>query len=259
MKKLINHSKVLLHILLFSALSSATSAQNDSKHLIGAQLGVQLFSQEGIKKDFIRKNSEKFDIGFNLFRPKTVLTTFGISDQINFGNEHFELVVGLNLAHVDTEFINYDEAHSNGQTLYIQVNKTEDQIDFLKVEAIQDNVSYIGVPISLKVNLISLSTFQLYIKPTVAFNQRIGNQRSVTFSDEDQHHKSDQILALFEKPKSFYSAFQFSTGMRLLNSSSVVFNLETDLAHYFISDQFSDIVDLSGGQGIKFIIQIPIK
>lgn len=240
-------------------ISNFTIAQGDQRHLFGVQYGFQRFAQQNQEKEFIRQSSNKhfYPNFFDLKTPRTTKRTFGVSDEIDFNCNFLRIVIGVNYAQFDTFFNDPNQSNADG-VMAILVNKTDDSIDFLNVESIIEKSHYLIFPLALKINVITRSNFQFYLKPGIEFNFRLGNKRSVDFLDDEQRSREKQVLNLFDKTDKYFNSILFTSGFRFIKRSHFILNIEADLGYRFLNESISDMVSLKGGKGLKCLIQIPI-
>ena len=245
MKSILPLSLRLSLSLIIGLISNFAFAQNESKHVIGLHYGFQIFSQQSQEKAFVRQNTNRYFFPniFDFDEPRAKMRTFGLSDEINLGSKFFNLVVGINHTSISTLFRDTSKSNEEGVTAF-QINKTAESIDFLLVKTVSERTQYIGLPITLKTNLINRKHFQFYLKPTFTAHFKVANDGNVDFYKPQNQQFEHQILDLFESNEKYFSAFQFTTGFRFINTPKFRLSLEADLVYSILSKNISDMVNI---------------
>lgn len=238
-----------LGLLLLVSLSGKAQKANSSS--LGLELGaVGYFNSVKENRD-IRKLSESDFSGL------LITGSIALKYEKVFFDDRLGVASGVRFTSANSSFGVKGFFHSGIDYFYMRANEEGTTTDYLTVQQITQQSSYIGIPLEVRYLLFRLSSTRLYFKAGSSFDFLIKskNKLELAFS----HTSSLETVGANRvgTPADFNASLYGGIGLRIGESFPI--NIEFTIPSFALSPNYSSVLKPTWGTGVKFMVQIPLK
>jgi len=260
---------LLVLFISFSAILFAQTENEERKSFtkspkqlyIGLEGGMNYYSCTEPDYSFIRAQSNQYES-----YSTTTLHWFFNQHYINalaefrLVNDKFWVSTGLRYSGINAALGKLYAFDSNDEFFYIHLDNTDDQnTNFYRVVYIQENINYLGIPLSVRYSPFLPRFFRLYFKAGMDINFLISKKNEVKFHDDNLQYRENEILVLFDESENYYSTVSLGVGFQLGKQNKPNFRIEANFPTFLISpDSFSYLHPNFGG-GFNLVFLYPLN
>jgi hypothetical protein len=238
------------------AWSQDSTPQDSRIKLIGIEAGID-FLGGAPEHEYIRAETSYYGEAEKNLESLSHKRYTGIKAEIRSRNNKFGLSAGLRYTYIKSSVGKASYYSTTSDFFYFMTRQTDNSIEYLKVEEINESSHYIGIP--LKVNWYPFPEhfFTFYFNAGLEFNYRVSTKTNVVFTNSEMNPFSDAVTDRLEQPRNVTSIIGTSVGVKIGQSKKVICTIEAGPSG-FLSNRTSSIVDLKGGFGaqlnFKFVL-----
>lgn len=249
------------YVLLTIAMMVSTfyGYSQNKNYFIGPELGIISVLSEIPHMDFIRgdiPSPSSYSVGSIKSQCTQAFAGFKIENFIF--HEKLALSAGINYQYSNTSFGKINEWKVNNDYFYWQIENEGLSTQYYRVRGVEQNNSYIGIPLEIRYFISQPKIFRLYGKFGLNLNLLINSESDISFKTSDMEKYSEKMIAMLEKPNTFYSSVHLAGGIRIGKQGHTCTNLEVQMPYFFIN-QPGGITNTVTGVGFEFSVLFPLK
>lgn len=147
---------------------------------------------------------------------------------------------------------------NTGDFFYWEVERENNNTYYYKVKGIEQNNSYVGIPLEVRYFISNPYIFRLYAKIGVEFNLLLHSGTDILFKDEDMESHSSELTNMLEEPAHFVSSLYTVGGITLGKPDKPHGDIAIIFPYGYLNETGSIIKrGLGAGAQVSFII--PLK
>lgn len=182
---------------------------------------------------------------------------FGMSLETRTKNNLFGITGGMRFSRINSSLGEESYWYENNTFYYTLLSQEETTTHFLRVEEINNSLSYLGIPVEVRILPFVPRVFNLYFKAGIELNYLLDDNSSIVFYDEAMDKYESDVLDKFNHPDHFFSTVYAAIGWNVHLKNDAKLNIEANVPSVFLFDYYSGLVNPSAGGGIRLYIQIP--
>jgi hypothetical protein len=147
----------------------------------------------------------------------------------------------------------------NSDFFYLLYREDGLNTEYFKISGITQTTDYIRVPLEIRFFPYQANFLRIYFKAGLDFNYRLETSTKVDFANAGMNQYEDEVVAMFEKPKQYYSSGYFGGGLRFGKPNHMMINIEALLPVFSINQNATGLVDGAAGVGCLVNVQLPLN
>ncbi|MDO9154883.1 MAG: hypothetical protein Q7U47_14445 [Paludibacter sp.] len=252
---------ILSHLLAVSTLSFAQSPNKISVNVEfgGNQVNTSLNEKWNIRQDvgpyYYESGSSNIAVS-----PYMFVSHLGIKPEIAFFENKLALSSGLRFSNISSDLSIIGQSAEKNKFFYLRYHSTGLDTEFARVRSISESSNYLGIPFDVKLIPFSISQFNFYLKTGVELNFKVGSKTNIDFVSEEMKGFENSIIEnIGVKVNSLYSTWTTALGVRFGSKDKLKYKLEFLLPSFFITKNYSTLVNGDMFTGFQCAIQLPVK
>lgn len=246
---------------IFFMQPAAVKGQEENLKFLGIESGATYHPTESVHYDFIRGNVDvsTFGIGDNNNSLSMDFQKWyvGAKTEFRFKENKIGLLCGVRFSEVNSS-LSKSTSYSSNLNFFYLLNKQEGTTtEFLKIKTINQNSTYIGVPVEFKLFLSNIAQIRFYVKVAAEFSYRLKTNTNVMFYNPEMEPFEPEVAGKFDAPADFFLSVYGAGGIQFGNESKFNITVEAIPASFFLNDNVSGLVDPTSGGGFQISVHLP--
>jgi hypothetical protein len=256
-----NLVKCILILLIFDLnyvnAQENISDENLKVRFLGVEAGADPLFCMPPEYDFIRGDVLPYYYGgvSDVLRGIMFKEYLGIKGEFRNKTNRWGLLFGLRYTWLNASLGKENFYNTTSDFFYLLNNQSGTATEYFRINEINRNIQYLGVPVELRWLSNSQRIMKFYLKLGIELNYKIKSTSDVVFNNELMSANKDIVMAKFDKPGSFFSTMYLSGGFNFLNVPNI--DLELILPYILLTPESSGILTSNSGMGFKIEIRLP--
>jgi len=244
---------------LFFFIYSYSQTDSLSKRIkiVGVQFGFNSFTGETENLDKIRANISYFDSQANSLESLLNTAYAGLKFELRSSNNQFALSLGLHYSYMLSS--TKEGSASSSSFFYFLINDEGTTTEYLRVNELNQAISYVSVPIDFKYFPNFRSRFRPYINMGLEYSLKLQNKLDVSFYDSSMDSRKEELANQLINPKSSCLLINPAIGIELGRGSKPSLGFQMNLPIFVASKEVSSLMTPNLGVGFQLNFIIPIK
>lgn len=253
-----------LFIAIFFVVISAQSSRPQVPRLkyIGIDAGVNFISGQMTDMSFIRSEVPSMYDPYSRSSVSSRTNRYytGVKYEVLSLTDRMGFLVGFRYSHISSVIGKSDYWSDHDNYFYWLYQNQGTNTDYLKVESIDQQDDYLGVPLEMRYYVAKRPhKFHVFAKLGADFNWLLNSKTSIGFNNKAMNIHESELLEMLHDPKPFYTAMYFGGGIKIGGDNKPSVSLEATMPYLFLTNKSLGITDPSFGGGFQVNFQIPLK
>lgn len=182
---------------------------------------------------------------------------FGVSPEFILPNKKFSISSGLRYMTLNSEAVKRD--YDRGGFFFLRMKSNELVTDYARVQAIREEISYLGVPLEFKYTPFSFVNIAFYVKLSGELAYQLNAETNIEFKQKEMEAYHDEVLhdlAIDVNP--LYGSIYASVGTRIRLSDKLFVSMDMFFPSFKMTTGNSSLVDMNSVSGVQFSIDFPL-
>ncbi|MGC3977337.1 MAG: outer membrane beta-barrel protein [Paludibacteraceae bacterium] len=253
-------------LLIFSGFVLAANAQNDSKLLIGIDVcgggayGTMNDNWE-VRQSIHSNYSSDYEYENNSSQGSVSTSSsvfyLTVKPEYRFSDK-FSVASGLRFTKFGS---NFNGNGASGKYFFLRMKNTDDtRTDYYRIKSINEQNSYLGIPLEAKYMLFSWGDFRFYGKVGYEFGYLLHKKLNITFQQQEmQQYEQDIFNNIGLKPNNFYSSIGGAFGVNYQTKNNWHLNVDLFMGSGLLTHNNTTLINLKSMSGVQFSVMMPIK
>jgi hypothetical protein len=263
----------ILMLILMVAASLSLKAQQDT--LIGKQNHLFVFFNAGADfiicsppedKEYIRGSvntyPEEYCFDLNMAKSMKALSYRTHAEAYVEGRLLKNLLgvsAGIKYTRVTTILCKNDNwSGTDSKYLYFLYQHTGTTTEYLRLNSITQNSTYVGFPLELRVYPNHIHRVQVYYKLGADFNFLVSSQTHMDFFNKAMDVYEKEAVKTIEDPWKSYTCIYVAAGLKIGRNNKPGFNLEVNAPSFIMYNKNKSLVEPMAGIGVQLGLQLPL-
>lgn len=250
-------NRILLTLTCCLIIVSAHAQDEPRIKLIGLEAGADVLLVEVSEHDNIRAEASYYSDAEKNIRGFGSKFYSGIKAEVRSRNNKFGFSAGLRYTRLNTTLGKGYYSYYSGSTsdfFYFMVEQTDNSIEYFRVEEINENSDYIGIPLSVNYSPFGEHLFTFYFKAGIEVNYRLSTTTTVTFVDPAMKQYNDDVVDQLQDVGRMNAMLNTAGGCRIKAHPRLTLSLEAGPSA-FLTENNSRVVNTLGSFGGQFNVQ----
>jgi hypothetical protein len=234
--------------------------QSYTQHLLGIEAGMNFLGSDANQLENVRGDIPSDEE----WEPRSSVTSILYRQLIGLKYENMSLYNKMGISTgigycKQYGILGKSDYWDNSEYFYLLYREDGLNTEYLKINGITQTTDYIRVPFEIRFFPYQASFLRMYFKAGIDLNYRLSTNTKVEFANAGMNQFEDEVVAMFSKPKQFYSSGSFSGGLRFGRPNHLMINVEAILPVFSINQHATGFVNGDAGVGLLVYIQLPIN